>query len=361
MYKDYYQLKAMPFNMSPDPRFFYASKGHNKALSYLKYGIAQGEGFIVITGGIGTGKTTVIKNLLTQLDSKVYIARQIVSTFLKEDELIESVCHAYGIAGQNLSKVALLERLKKFLVLAYRQNKKVLLIVDEAQNLPLKTVEELRMLSNYQIGNKPLLQSFLVGQKEFVITLQSDKMEQLRQRVIASSHLSSLSADETKQYVEYRLQQAGWEKKCLFSPKALELIHQVSEGIPRRINLLCDRVLLFGYLEELEYFDATEIHSVIDELSQEIANPIKKNNKQTLLAKSKDKKKIKSNQNKKAKNAVNNNKPLIKTVSQTSEPKRENRSKIEPISNHRLTEQDNVSSEMDRQLRQFEKSLERTV
>ena len=202
MYTDYYHLKALPFNMSPDPRFYFSSQGHSKALSYLQYGMTQGEGFIVITGDIGTGKTIVVKNLLNELDPDSFIARQLVTTYLDEGDLIEVVCDSFDISTEGLSKAGMLNKLKKFLINAYKSNKRVLFIVDEVQNLPLKTVEELRMLSNFQINDIPLIQSFLVGQKEFIQTLQSDRMEQLRQRVTASTHLGPLKEDETEEYIK---------------------------------------------------------------------------------------------------------------------------------------------------------------
>ena len=277
MYKDYYHLKALPFNMSPDPRFFYSSKGHARAMSYLQYGLTQGEGFIVLTGDIGTGKTIIVKNLLKELDPESFIARQLVTTYLDEGELIEIVCNSFDLPTEGLSKAGLLNQLQKFLTNAYNNNKRVLLIVDEVQNLPLKTVEELRMLSNFQINDTPLIQSFLVGQKEFIQILQNDRMEQLRQRVTASTHLGPLKEDETEEYINYRLLVAGWSGMgLLFSHEACVLIHDLTEGVPRRINVFCDRILLYGFLEEIERFSIDDINNVADELSNEITSPIKK-------------------------------------------------------------------------------------
>jgi len=278
MYKDYYHLNALPFNMSPDPRFYFSSKGHNKAMSYLQYGMTQGEGFIVITGDIGTGKTTIVKNLLKQLDPNSFIARQLVSTYLDEGDLIEIVSESFDLSTKGLSKAGLLNQLKKFFINSYKQNKRILLIVDEVQNLPLKTVEELRMLSNFQLDDTdaPLIQSFLVGQKEFIETLQSDRMEQLRQRVIASTHLGPLKENETEEYINYRLTASGWTGGDLFDHDSCLLIHELTEGVPRRINVFCDRILLYGFLEEIDRFTVGHINLVADELSKEITSPVKK-------------------------------------------------------------------------------------
>ena len=275
MYKDYYKLAHNPFQMTPDPKIFFASKGHKRALSYLQYGLSQGEGFIVITGDIGTGKTTIVKNLIAGLDPHTYIAKQLVTTHLEDHDLMEMICESFELISKGLTKAALLNQFKAFLNSAHRLGRRVVLVVDEVQNLPSKTVEELRMLSNFQVDNKPLIQSFLVGQKEFINTLQRDEMEQLRQRVIASCHLGPLKQEETKHYINYRLKEAGWTGGDLFDDQALILIHDLTEGVPRRINVFCDRILLFGYLEELTFFTTEHIKIVADELSEEITSPIR--------------------------------------------------------------------------------------
>lgn len=275
MYKEYYKLQHNPFQMTPDPRIFFASKGHKRALSYLQYGLSQGEGFIVITGDIGTGKTTIVKNLIAGLDQKTYIAKQLVTTNLDEQDLMEMICESFELISQGLTKAALLNQFKAFLNSAHKLGRRVVLVVDEVQNLPTKTVEELRMLSNFQINSKPLIQSFLVGQKEFITTLQDSSMEQLRQRVIASCHLGPLKENETNHYVNYRLKEAGWAGGSLFDDAALILIHELTEGVPRRINVFCDRILLYGYLEELSFFTSQHIHIVADELADEITSPVK--------------------------------------------------------------------------------------
>ncbi len=279
MYKEYYKLKHNPFQMTPDPRIFFASKGHKRALSYLQYGLSQGEGFIVVTGDIGTGKTTIVKNLIAGLDPKTYIAKQLVTTHLEDHDLMEMICESFELISKGLTKAALLNQFRAFLNSAHRLGRRVVLVVDEVQNLPAKTVEELRMLSNFQIDNKPLIQSFLVGQKNFIKTLQDSSMEQLRQRVIASCHLGPLKEEETKHYINYRLQEAGWSGGSLFDDNALMLIHRLTEGVPRRINVFCDRILLFGYLEEISFFTREHVQIVAEELSEEITSPLVLQNK----------------------------------------------------------------------------------
>lgn len=274
MYKEYYKLQHNPFQMTPDPRIFFASKGHKRALSYLQYGLSQGEGFIVVTGDIGTGKTTIVKNLIAGLDPKTYIAKQLVTTHLEDHDLMEMICESFELISKGLTKAALLNQFRAFLNSAHRLGRRVVLVVDEVQNLPPKTVEELRMLSNFQIDNKPLIQSFLVGQKQFIKTLQDSSMEQLRQRVIASCHLGPLKEAETSLYINYRLKEAGWSGGPLFEEQALMLIHYLTEGVPRRINVFCDRILLFGYLEEISFFSKAHVQVVADELSEEITSPL---------------------------------------------------------------------------------------
>jgi putative secretion ATPase (PEP-CTERM system associated) len=276
MYSAFYNLTGKPFQLSPDPRFFFGSRGHKRAMSYLRYGLSQGEGFIVITGGIGTGKTTLVRNLFAELDSDEVVAAQLVTSQLEADDMLTMVVAAFGLAYEGLSKAVLIKRLEDFLASSTRAGKRVLLVVDEAQNLPAKTLEELRMLSNFQISDKPLLQSFLLGQEEFRATLQSSGLEQLRQRIIASCHLGALSVQETRDYVEHRLRIVGWHGDPRFGEDTFEVVHTLTEGIPRRINLLCDRLMLYGFLEELHEFDRQTVKHVGKELSDELPSVVTK-------------------------------------------------------------------------------------
>jgi len=196
MFEPYFGFSAAPFQLSPDPSFFYGSRGHKRAHAYLQYGLYQSEGFIVLTGEVGAGKTTLIRNLLGELDSSKVVATQLVSTQLDADSLVRAVATAFGIAVRDKDKAGVLAQLEAFLLGLVQENRKALLIVDEAQNLAPSAVEELRMLSNFQVGNRALLQSFLVGQPQLRDLMRSPGMQQLRQRVIAAYHLGPLDPDE---------------------------------------------------------------------------------------------------------------------------------------------------------------------
>lgn len=272
MYDTYYHFTAKPFQLSPDPKFFYGSKGHKRAMAYLEYGLSLGEGFIVITGDVGAGKTTLVRNLFKQMEEENIIAAQLVSTQLDADDTLRSVAASLGLEHEGISKSALLKNLQDFLTAASRQNKRVLLVVDEAQNLTPRAVEELRMLSNFQNDDRSLIQTFLLGQPEFRGILQSVDMQQLRQRVIASYHLGPLDTDETRGYIEHRLNLVGWKGLPSFSDEAFQAIHRFTGGIPRRINTFCDRLMLFGYLEEKAHFGDEEISEVIEDLRHEVAH-----------------------------------------------------------------------------------------
>jgi putative secretion ATPase (PEP-CTERM system associated) len=270
LYEAFYRLQAKPFQLTSDPRFFFSSRGHRRAVAYLVYGARQGEGFIVITGEIGAGKTMLAATLAQRLAPNNLVLGQVVSTRLGPDDLVRMVAAAFGVA-QHDSKAVLLDRLSKFLLACSQQGKRPLLVVDEAQNLPSMSVEELRMLSNFVQANRPLLQTFLLGQPEFRRTLQGPDMEQLRQRVIATYHLGPLDRGETEAYVLHRLKVAGWQSDPSFSPDAFAAIHEYSGGVPRRINILCDRLLLMGCLDKRHALTAAEVAIVTEEMQQELA------------------------------------------------------------------------------------------
>lgn len=274
MYENYYGLTSKPFQLTPDPSFFFGSKWHKRAMSYLQYGLSQAEGFIVITGDIGTGKTTIANSLLDQMQQDI-VAAQIVSPKLSPDELVKMVASKFDVPTKGSTKTDILNDLEAYLMSLHKEGKRALLLVDEAQNLPLETIEELRMLSNFQAAGKPLLQSFLLGQEELQPILRAPNMEQFRQRIVASCHLAPLTDTECKAYIEYRMSHAGWEEKVLFSQEAFDKIYQFTTGVPRRINTLMDRILLYGFLEELETFDGEAIDCVIKEVSEEMFRPEK--------------------------------------------------------------------------------------
>jgi putative secretion ATPase (PEP-CTERM system associated) len=272
MYESYYGFSGKPFQLNPDPAFFFGSRGHKRAFAYLQYGLYQGEGFIVITGEIGAGKTTIVRSLLEQLDPSKVVAAQIVSTQLDADDLLRSVGVAFGLPVTTVPKSVLIASIEAFLCQLAVDKKRALLIVDEAQNLTPRAVEELRMLSNFQFGDQALLQSFLVGQPELRTMMQGASMQQLRQRVIASYHLGPLDANEAQAYVEHRLRHVGWNNDPRFSPACFALIHSLTGGIPRRINTLCNRLLLASFLNEAHVIEADDVHTIAREMRDEMGS-----------------------------------------------------------------------------------------
>jgi len=265
VYSDYYGFSARPFQLTPDPRFYFESATHKKAMAYLGYGLAQGEGFIVVTGEIGAGKTTLTQHLLEQIDPARVLAVKIVSTNVASDDMLRLVANAFDIVSDTATKAQLLDRIEQFLNGRAREGRKVLLIVDEAQNLPTASLEELRMLSNFQSGSRALLQIFLLGQPEFRDKVASPELEQLRQRVIATHHLQPMDASEVGPYIEHRLQLVGWAGRPNFTPAAYDAMHAASGGIPRRLNGLVERVLVLGSLDHLDAIDAPQVEAVVND------------------------------------------------------------------------------------------------
>ncbi|WP_417067458.1 XrtA/PEP-CTERM system-associated ATPase [Niveibacterium terrae] len=269
MYEAYYGFSSKPFQLNPDPTFFYGSRGHRRAMAYLEYGLHQSEGFIVITGDVGAGKTTLVRSLLQKLDPGRVIAAHLVSTQIDADDILRLVAAAFGLPARNVDKADLLLQLEAFLVKLTATGKRGLLIVDEAQNLSPAAVEELRMLSNFQLEDHALLQSFLIGQPEFRATMQSDHMLQLRQRVIASYHLGPMDAIETRAYIEHRLGCVGWKGDPAITASAFEAIFKETKGIPRRINTLCDRLLLASFLGDRHELGTSQVEEVGREMREE--------------------------------------------------------------------------------------------
>ena len=269
MYQSFYNFSGKPFRLNSDPRFFYSSKTHKRALSYLRYGIEQGEGFIIITGDVGTGKTTLVSRLLRSLKSQNVITAHVVNSQLQPSDLLRMVSAEFNLEYRNLNKAILLKNLELFFRDCHEHNRRVLLIVDEAQNLSAKSLEELRMLSNLQFEGRQLLQSFLLGQKEFRNMIRSSGYEQLRQRVIATYHLHPLDKDETREYINYRLYVVGWKNDPVIDQDVFDRIYMFSKGIPRKINLLCDRILLFACLEELHQITIQSLQAVLIDVEDE--------------------------------------------------------------------------------------------
>jgi len=270
VYESFYGLTGKPFQLNPDPAFYFGSRGHKRAFAYLQYGVYQGEGFIVITGEIGAGKTTLVRNLFENLDRARLVAAQLVSTQLDADDMLRTVAVAFGLPVKAVDKASLLASLEAFLCQLALAGKRALLVVDEAQNLTPRAIEELRMLSNFQLADQALLQSFLVGQPELREMMQGPHMQQLRQRVTASYHLGPLDRSETQSYIEHRLAHVGWKGDPQFAADAFALIHDATGGIPRRINTLCNRLLLAGFLAEKHAFEVTDIAPIVREIRDEL-------------------------------------------------------------------------------------------
>ena len=269
MYLEYYGLRDLPFRLTPDPHFYYASRGHNRALSYLTYGLHQAEGFMVVTGEVGAGKTIVVDRLLAGLKESERIVSQISTSNLEPDDLLRVVASGFGVAEPGEGKGALLDTLERTLTMHSRGGARPLIVVDEAQNLPLRSIEELRMLSNFKLDHGPVVQTLLVGQPQLRRVMADPEMAQLTQRVIAMCHLRPLGEDETKAYVEHRLKQAGWTGVPTVSDEVYASVHRLGGGIPRRINLLMDRLFILGFVEERRDLDAELLDTVLQEMREE--------------------------------------------------------------------------------------------
>ena len=273
MYESFYGFTHKPFQLNPDPSFYFGSRQHQRAMAFLEYGLHQNEGFIVITGEIGAGKTTLVRSLLRNLNSEEVVAANLVSTQLDADDTLKMVAAAFGVRIKDMDKAQVLLSLEAFLASVAHEGKRCLLIVDEAQNLTAKAVEELRMLSNFQLDTHALLQSFLVGQPEFRQMLESPDMQQLRQRVIAACHVGSMDQDETQGYVEHRLKCVGWKDSPQFDPDVFPAIFKASGGVPRRINSICDRLLLSGFLANKRSFSKDDVTEIAEEFKDETRAP----------------------------------------------------------------------------------------
>ena len=271
MYDDHFGLSGRPFQLTPDPRFWFETATHRKAMAYLGYGLAQGEGFIVITGDIGAGKTTLVGHLMDTVDHQSLNAVRIVSTAIEPADLLRIVAHALGVNPSRLEKGELLLAIERGLHAVARTGKRTRLIVDEAQALPIASLEELRMLSNFQAGGHAMLQIVLLGQPEFRDRLHGeDRLEQLRQRVIAIHHLDPMEEHEVADYIAHRLAIVGWAGRPDFTESAFAAFYRGSAGVPRRLNLLAGRVMLFAAIEGLDLIDGTTVDTVIGDLHADL-------------------------------------------------------------------------------------------
>lgn len=268
MYEQFYGFTGRPFQLTPDPQFYFESTSHKKAMSYLGYGLAQGEGFIVITGEVGAGKSTLVAHLMERIDPNALSVAQVVTSALDGAEIVHVVAQAFGLHVEGHDKAGALGAIERFLQDEARAGRRCLLVVDECQNLDLTALEELRMLSNFQLGAHPLLQSLLLGQPEFRRTVaHHPDLEQLRQRIIASHHLEALDESEVEAYVRHRLQHVGWNGRPAFAAGLLEGLYRHTDGIPRRVNQVMNRLLLLGVIEEREELTLAMLGDVIAEMA----------------------------------------------------------------------------------------------
>ena len=275
MYEAFYRFSGIPFLLTPDTRFFFGSSGHSRAISHLVFGLSQEEGFIVITGEVGAGKTTLVEQLWSQLDRNTYVMARVVTTQVSGDDLLRLILANFGLGETpGTDKATLLRRFEHMVRDQRRLGRRVLLVVDEVQNLSLGALEELRMLSNITVDGRASVQTILLGQPQFRPILASKDVEQLRQRVLASYHLGPLTEDETRLYIEHRLRTVGWRDNPHWTDGAFAAVFRQTGGIPRRINTLCSRVLLYGALEEAHDISAGMVDTTAAELLQDLGTAI---------------------------------------------------------------------------------------
>lgn len=268
MYESFFNLKTKPFELLPNFDFLFLSKSHKRVLSYLDYGIQEGLGFILLTGEVGSGKTTIIRSLVKKCDNNVILAR-IFNTYVDSVQLLAMINEEFGLSTSGKGKVELLRELNDFLIDQHGKNKRAALIIDEAQNLSANLLEEVRMLSNLETERAKLLQIILVGQPELRSTLEGPEMLQLRQRISISCHLSPMTRTETEQYILHRLDVAGGRESVNFCPEAFDLIHNFSRGIPRLINIMCDFLMLSAFAEETRNIDGVMVKDIAGDLDFE--------------------------------------------------------------------------------------------
>jgi putative secretion ATPase (PEP-CTERM system associated) len=271
MFDKFYNLSGLPFLLTPDTRFFFGSSGHSRAIAHLVYGLSQQEGFIVITGEVGAGKTTLTEQLWSQLDRTTYVIARVVTTQVSGDDLLRLAMANFGLGDTpGTEKSSLLRRFEHMVRDQRTQGRRCLLVIDEVQNLSLAAMEELRMLSNITVDGKASVQTILLGQPQFRSILAGKDWEQLRQRVLASYHLGPLTPEETRGYIEHRLRTVDWRDDPVWEDDAFTAVHRHTGGIPRRINTLCSRVLLFGALEESHTISGSMVDATAEELSRDL-------------------------------------------------------------------------------------------
>ncbi len=274
MYESFYRFSLDPFRMGPDHDLCYVHRSYGKAKAYLRYALLQREGFVMVTGESGTGKTTLIGELLAELDSQEYVVARLATAQLAGRDLVRSVAYALALSAEGLDQATLLRDIGRYLDDQHRAGKRVLLVVDEAQDLEMGALTELRLLANAQNGSELLLQIFLVGQDTLASRVRRADMQQFHQRIIAACHLEPLSRDETRGYIEHRLRRAGWQGDPRIGLGVFTAVHRFSRGVPRRINLTMSRLLLHGWSEERHALTGRDVELTIAELRRENLAPV---------------------------------------------------------------------------------------
>lgn len=268
MYEEYFNFKTKPFDLLPNPDLLFLSNSHGKALSYLRYGIQERAGFILLSGEVGAGKTTLIRELIKRHLENVTLSK-VFNTKADSHQLLTMINDDFGLETEGRSKAILLRDLNEFLIDQYAAGKRAVLIIDEAQNLSMDLLEEIRMLSNLETDGGKLLQIVLVGQPELRDTLNSPELLQLRQRIQIGCHLKPLGREEVSDYIHYRMEGAGNRSALLFAADALDEIHRLSRGIPRLINILCDYLLIDAYANESSSVTLADVAEIAEELDFE--------------------------------------------------------------------------------------------
>lgn len=276
MYEEFYGFRELPFNVTPDPRFLYRSESHRDALAYITYGVFQRKGFIAVTGEVGVGKTTVVGAFIDLFEPSLEVAF-VFSTKFPFDQLLYLICKDFGLAADGLNKAQMLLALNDFLIKQNEANRNSVLIIDEAQNLTPDVLEELRMLSNLETRDRKLLQIMLVGQPELEALLNMNELRQLRQRIPGICRISMLNREDVENYIRYRLEVAGGRNGGVhFTSDSFDEVFHYSGGIPRLINVLCDRVLLIGYVGNTRVIDGRMVREGIRDLESPGAVPGKR-------------------------------------------------------------------------------------
>ena len=264
MYEKFYGLKEKPFNILPDPDYLFMSQGHENAYTHLEYAIMENKGFVVVTGEIGSGKTTLINYLISKIQQKVQIGL-VNQTYATPTQFIKMVCQDFEIEVEGLDKAEMVNLFHEFLLNQFALKERVILIIDEAQNLSPKAMEELRMLSNLEAEKHHLIQMILVGQPELKYKIQRPDLMQFAQRVTVNCHLNGLNREEVAEYIQYRMKVAGAENRNYFNEEAVDSIYRYSRGIPRMINVICDAALVYGFADELKTIDKPTVEVVARE------------------------------------------------------------------------------------------------